>query len=282
MPARPVLVLCEGPHDIAFLTRLLAVACKAAPIESPVAELQPPFGALFAGRLAARNANNATLRGSGPVAPDDPPLLEAVLRMSDNSIHWFFLNCCGDSRAKQINAFLKLVLSLTTLPDTTKLLDSLGVVFVNDADEKGVAGRQKIIIDNHSAMLGPLISDFPKLGANTVVRNGKYGVGTCVFAKPGTEEGTLEDIVWKLWKADDISRQEQSLALMKSLAIAGTKIGPGSVPSKILKAAMTTAGQTECPGYSLGVILRETTALDTEKMKVDTECKRFVEVLTTV
>ena len=282
MPARPILVLCEGPHDIAFLTRLLGATCGAVPLKATVATLPPPLGDFFTRRLAAREANEASLGGGGPVAPDVPPLLEAVWKTPADSRNWYFLNCGGDDKTKEINAFLKLVLALTQISEPVKKLAALGIVFVNDADDKGIAGRQKIITDRHSPILAPLVPDFSSLAANAALQSGNFGAGTCVFAKPGLDNGTLEDIVWSLWKPDHAARRDSAHELMKSLAIPGTKIGPGSTPSKILKAAFTTAGQTECPGYSLNVILRDTTALDTEAMKSSVACAAFAEVLLTV
>ncbi len=100
MASRPILVFCEGPHDIAFLTRLLEESAGAKSVDLPVAKLPEPFGKFFVTRLNNRNANLAKLGGNGPVAPDEPPLLEAVLKSADELRFWYFLNCCGDNRAK--------------------------------------------------------------------------------------------------------------------------------------------------------------------------------------
>lgn len=279
MSARPVLVLCEGPHDIAFLTRLLALTADAIPQDVAVSKLEWPFGKLFTDRFASRNANDAKLGSSGPVLPDEPPLLDAVWKLPDDSRQWYFLNCCGDSRSGQINAFFKLVIALSQMPEPDRRLTELGIVFVNDADDIGIAARQKRITDNHAALLSPLLPNFATLAANGVQHSGGYGAGTCVFSKPGTDKGTLEEIVWPMMQATDSTRHDLSLALMEKFAVHGTKIGPDKPVSKMLKAALTTAGQVECPGYSLAVVLRETQALDASAMKADPSSQAFVNVL---
>lgn len=131
-------------------------------------------------------------------------------------------------------------------------------------------------------MLAPLFPDFPSVKANSSNRKDGYGAGTCISSAPSSDKGSLENIVWALWSAGSLERRDKSRALMDSFATAGTKIGPGSTPSKILKAALTTAGQSECPGYSLAVILRDTKALDVAAMKADALCRAFVKVLTEV
>lgn len=279
MPTRPVLVLCEGSHDIAFLTRLLAVTAGAVPQNVAVSKLEWPFGKLFTDRFASRNANDAKLGSSGPVLPDEPPLLDAVWKLPDDSRHWYFLNCCGDTRADQINAFLKLVIALTQMPEPDRRLAEVGIVFVNDADEIGIVARQKCITDNHAALLAPLLPNFATLVANEVQHSGGYGAGTCVFFKPGTNNGTLEEIVWPMMQAANASRHDSSLALMSQFAVNGTKIGPGKPASRKLKAALTAAGQPECPGSSLAVILRESPHLTADAMRVDVSSMCFVKVL---
>jgi hypothetical protein len=279
MATRPILVLCEGPHDIAFLTRLLHVAVGAVSVDLPVGKLPEPFGAFFLKRLSDRNANQAKVGGYGPVSPDDPPLLESVYEMPDQSRAWYFLNCCGDSRANQINAFLKPLVEMAQASDPEKRLAQFAIVFVNDADEIGVLARQKLITGNHSEALSPLLSDFSKITANNALSKDGFGVGTCVFTAANSDMGTLEDIVWRLWSQSHLDRLHKSRELMNSLAVEGTKIGPGSTPSKRLKAILTAAGQTECPGYSLAVVLRETHALDENAMKADTACLSYINVL---
>ncbi len=168
------------------------------------------------------------------------------------------------------------------MSDPEKRLTELGVVFVNDADEMGVASRQKLITDNHKDLLAPLLPDFSSLAGNSYQQSGGYGGAICVFTEPDTDKGSLENIIWALWHEAHLERRDKSRNLMDSLAVAGTKIGPTSTPSKILKATLTTAGQTECPGYSLAVVLRETDAIDSTAMKADPSCQAFVELLTNV
>lgn len=280
MTARPVLVFCEGPHDIAYLTRLLA-ASGAVAYNVVVSKLEWPFGKLFTDRYASRNANNAKLCGRGAVLLDEPPLLEAVWKLPDDSRHWYFLNCCGDGREGQINAILKLVTTLTQTAEPKNRLSDLGIVFVNDADEMGIKVRQQQIAGNHAEILFPLVPHFAGSLANSVQHNVglNYGVGTCIFFESGTDKGTLESIVWPLMRSAASPRHDQSHDLMDQFAMAGTNIGPGNPASKKLKAALTAAGQPESPGCSLAVIPRESLHLTAAALKADPISMCYLNVL---
>jgi hypothetical protein len=282
MPARPIFVLCEGQHDIAFLTRLLRASIGARPVKTTIASLPPPFAEFFLGRLKARDANDARVGGTGPISPDEPPLLEAIYEAADHSRWWYFMNCVGDGRTEQIKNFLEPWVVGARIEDPTKRVSEFGVVFVNDADENGIEDRRAAIAQSYGAFFEPILPNFANIAANTIQVTGGYGTGMCIFSEHGRDKGTLENIVWKLWAESHLSRRNQSHDLMKSLAVADTKIGPGSTPSKLLKAIITTAGQTESPGYSLAVVLRDTNALDAEALRADDLCGSYVRVLNEV
>jgi hypothetical protein len=279
---RPIIVFCEGSHDIAYLSRLLAATSGATPCNVPVAKLAWPFGKLFLQRLASRNADEARICGHGPVLPDEPPLLETVWELPDQSRQWFFVNCCGDCRAEQINSLLKLVTVHTQTPEPQYRLNELGVVFVNDADELTIAGRQRWIVESYAKSLISIVPKVHELSANAVLRSGAFGVGTCIFSKPESDRGALEEILAPLMRIADPMRHDLSHGLMDGFAVNGTKIGPGSSACKKLKAALTAAGQPEYPGSSLAVILRESAHLSIKALQEDVCSKRYAAVLLTV
>lgn len=282
MPSRSILVFCEGAHDIAFLTRLLAAAGNAVAEENNLANLPEPFGTFFVKRLAARKPNDAKFDTGGLRLYDESPLLDAVWRLSDDSRRWYFLNCHGDCSKNQVNEFLNLVVPLCQISEPDKRVTELGIVFVNDADEIGVEARQKKITDGHAEFLAPILPRFATLKANTVQNCDTYGAGTCVFSKPGSDRGTLEEIVWPMMKNTDPKRHDASFKLIENLASADTKIALDKPLSKRLKAALTVAGQPHNPGSSLAVILRVSPALTAEAMKVDPSSKLFLDVLMNV
>src|ERR1039458_2766009 len=125
--SRPVLVLCEGAHDIAFLGRVLSASTGAQSLTSAVKDLPKPFGDLFTKRLGSRSADNAKFGLHGPVLPDTNPILEAAWKLADDTRHWYFLNCFGDSRHNEVRSFFELLVPLTQVEEPANRLQEMGI-----------------------------------------------------------------------------------------------------------------------------------------------------------
>ena len=284
---KPIFILCEGPHDIAFLGRLLkSIGVK--PFEEPLANYQPiPLRKFLITRYQDRDVAGGHFRSTGKnkgaFIAEAPPILEAAYRLEEPARLLLFLRCLGDQHADAIRDFLESVVELS-LPGAANVgLASFGVIFVGDADDNGIESKASYWRKEFEAVLTPVIPRFAELMANApdkIVRCGDFSAGCCVFTSSGRTTGTLEDVVWPLLYQGISARLDDAQKYVATHGVSGTEVARGKNPStKKQKAALTIAGQIDSPGYALSVVLRDTLAFDDDLLRSDTACNTLIQTL---
>lgn len=285
---KPIFVLCEGPHDIAFLGRLLT-AFDIQPYEELLGRYQPVVLRNFLlKRYQQRNVEGGHFRSTGTnkgtFIPESPPVLEAAYRLHSPARLLLLFRCLGDQHVDDIGRFLAGLVELAQPGAADMGLKSFALVLTGDADQAGVDAKVEYWKEHYGPKLQSVLPDFGKLVPNDpeqVVRNGDFRASCCVFAKAGTAMGSLEDVVWPLVYPQLSDRLDEALAYVRKFGVEGTKVTRGRNPdAHKLKASLTIAGQIDSPGYALSVVLRDTKAFDDERLRNDPACGAIVRMLT--
>ncbi len=285
---KPIFILCEGPHDIAFLGRLLK-STGAKPFEETLGNYQPvPLRNFLVKRYQNRDVEGGRFRSTGSnkgaFIAESPPILEAAFTLEEPPQRLLlFFRCLGNQHADAIRDFLASVVELS-LPGAADIgLASFGVIFVGDADLDGIDAKSNYWRTEFGTVLTPVLPSFGALTVNSpdkVVRDGEFSAGGCVFSAPGETTGTLEDIVWPLLYKKVSARLNDAQKYVATHGFGGTEVNKSA--SKKQKAAMTISGQIDSPGYALSVVLRDTTAFDDDLLRADVVCDMLIQTMTQI
>ena len=263
------LMFCEGPHDAAFLNRLLKKQLDFVKIELKISELPYPISNVIQKSFKTRAADDLRLDLAKKFfLPDYLVMRDSVLVM--------IFNYGGSNRKKNMTPFLENVFALLGAPafsGTGQLENDPKFSFsvFADADAVGLAGARKLV-SKDLAMIGEIAwlsdawEDYEKTKA--VSQASTFGpVATYVWKKWDEDHGTLEDSVLECLSDND--GLQQTLEFLDSRFNWGTPVDakPDHVcatAAKRLKAAFCVEGQREKPGMSLGVVLDQTEILTAE------------------
>ncbi len=276
MATNIITVICEGPHDVAFLRQILKAsgfesndACKIVDFPSPINYLlinqlrQSDFGAL---NLQTAKAGE---------------LPAATLIQGPNVIFLFSMG--GDTRKDLRN---RLVLNLIrSIPNEEEIItkemlakDSLlHAVYFFDADKKGVKKRlAEISLELQEVFSG--------IAANTLTENGqrieliakKFSLGAYIFSQDSTEEGNLEDILLPLMSLENESIFNGAGSYVDTHFDQGRAKGDGKKFDR-QKAIIGAAGQLQKSGGGNTELIRETDYLSKEKILANAKCQEIIQ-----
>ncbi len=200
MATQIILALCEGPHDVAFICKILKSNGFVSNENTKIPKYPQPMGNIMAQELSKTDIEELNI-----VTARQNLLPMSTLQKADNYV--FLYSMGGDGKKgprKHILNSLKLSVpepgEITTdrLPEDTKL----SLVYFFDADTKGVAARLTEVI----AEIKIVITTIP----NTAFpNNGNYGtyegikLGSYIFTGADNNTGKLEDILVPLMQLDN-------------------------------------------------------------------------------
>lgn len=284
---RPIFVFCEGAHDIAFFSRLFK-ANGAIAYQKKLSDYDPSvIGDLIVNQYKSRSVDSGRFRpkgtNQGTVVSETLPTFKAAWTVPGNDNLYLFFACEGDGHHAEVCRLIDSVSILAEpgAPDIS--IRGFGLIFTCDADLIGVSGRQTLWVEAFSESLKGFLPDITGLLANDaskIVRNGQCSVTGLVFAATGSENGTLEDVLWEHLESGYQSKLSEAVTFIEKHGTKGTKVF--DFPSKKRKAAITIAGQVDSPGYSLSVILRDTKTFDGNTLTQDEVCKNYWTVFTKI
>lgn len=217
-------VLCEGQHDIAFISRVLK-AHGFNGYDNKIKDFVAPFNNLFAALLKDKEVSDRRL-GFSP-----EHRVPSVSLCKNNETLVFFHNMGGDDKQPQREEVLKMYQELKGEDDFSQFDFDFRFLFFFDADEIGVEKR----IANINQELG--FEDVIKFGQVESHANHEWGG----FIFHGSElKGDLEDVLLEL-----ISENESTL-----LTNSGAFIDTNKLPNERQKEYICTpdrqAYKTKC------------------------------------
>jgi hypothetical protein len=263
------LMFCEGPHDAAFLNRLLRKQLGFTKVELKLSELPYPISNVIQQSFKTRAAEDLRLDLAKKFfLPDYIVTLDRVLVM--------VFNYGGSNRKANMSPFLENVFALLSAPVFAGIGQpassaKFAYTIFADADAIGLtAARAKISADlatiGDSVWLNAAWLDFE--GTTAVSQESAFGqTAAYIWKKWAEDNGTLEDIVQECLV--DEPGLQQTLQFLDtrfnwSAPVGATPKEVCAIASKRLKAAFCVEGQREKPGMSLGVVLDQTALLRPE------------------
>ena len=128
-----IVVLCEGQHDIAFISRVLK-ANNFLPYNKKIKQFQYPLNSLFEQRLKAKTISDKKLGFQSDY------LIPSVALNNDTTLVLFH-SMGGDARIKEREEVLEMYQDLSGDDDFSQLDFSLRFIICLDADDVGVSSR---------------------------------------------------------------------------------------------------------------------------------------------
>lgn len=281
-----VFVLCEGPHDVAFLYRILKTIGFTNYPEK-IKNFPPPINKFISEVVKSIAIDEMKLDEIR-----SRPIPSEVLVSLNNALFLLY-SVHGDSKKPVRQEIMKLLLAWIP-PDPDAITppgdNDLSILYFFDADEKGIGRRLAQIKQEIAEFLGFSIpaDDFQHNGSLYKLNNITYGA--YVFARD-EGKGKLEDILLPLMKMgneDIFEKAEEYLQLkdddrLRKLELQEEK---GKIREDrtgdamrfdLSKSEICVAGQLQNSGKSNVVIIKDCDYLTLDKITTSSKCQEIVE-----
>lgn len=281
---KPVLVFCEGAHDIAFLTRTLLATGDFQEDKTPIAKYPAFYKQFLVKRFQERDFEPQHKKSAKAPNAENynklaPPVLWAALRPTNQEQTnplWFF--CAFDQ--DQHSAVCKFIhqvrigLEFAREKGESTGVDADAFAFLYDADEMGEVAKLQQWHQNYTqqfpGMMFPSESGWQPWGTSGNTNIGVFILRGTNSSPDDLKAGDLEDITLPLMK-------RHNEALYQDAGDLVDKHWPTGGKNKFKrKAAITIAGQMDHPSSSMAVILKDSEHLTTEHLNADPTCQRIV------
>ncbi len=281
-----VFVLCEGPHDVAFLYRILkTIGFKN--YTAKIREFPPPINDFISRAVQHIDISEMKLEEIR-----NRPIPSEALLFRNNALFLLY-SVHGDSKKPVREKIIKSILPL--IPPDSDAYDSsenieMSVLYFFDADDKGVVRRLEEVKQELVEFSGCSIPSeyFQQNGSLHIINGITYG--SYIFAKDD-DKGKLEDILLPMMKADNqeiFQNAEKYLELkddsrLKKLEIkevneeiAEVRTGD-KMKFDLSKSEICVAGQLQNSGKSNVVIIKDCDYLTLNKIKDSEKCQDIAE-----
>lgn len=295
---RIVFVLCEGPHDVAFLSRLLS-SDGYLYYKNKVSEFPFPLGdwmVTSAKKLSIQDLN------VDKVYKDLSCVLPNGAMVNDERGHLILLySMNGDSRKEERMSIINKLREWTSVPENEKEFSILeesgeendekndyGLFILFDADDRGIDARLEEI-KNEIRGIFPIVNSIDRNGC--VVAENKFKIGAYVFADHKTGTGTLEDILLPLMKDGDEAMFDDAEAFLinhkneeRLKPLVFKKNESGKIIEKRkrkntyhrIKSILGVVGQLQNSGTSNTVCIEKADYITLNKIKSDPICQEII------
>lgn len=287
MATQIITVLCEGPHDVAFITKILKTTGFKSDEGTKLSKYPSPINQLLTKEVTKTNIGELNLQTARKVFLPSKALKRG-------NIHIFLYEMGGDSKILSnspplLREFISFIPKeeggLTVLPSGTEL----SLLYFLDADDKGILKRieelNKVIYENFKEEPFKKHTDFP-------VFNG-IKLGAFVFTGSDNNTGKLEDILIPLMTEDNESifqeaesylskhfKEERLFPLKLSINHEGKMYEERSKVDKLtyytLKSRIGVVGQLQKSGSNNVVCIGQTDYLTLEKIQSNGKCQEII------
>jgi hypothetical protein len=278
-------MFCEGPHDAAFLNRLLKTLLGFQPVLCKPSELPYPIGDVLKQSFKTRAAEDLRLDLAKKFFLPDYTLERELER---ERVLVLVFNYGGSNRARTMPEFLEDVFTLlqaTAFSGGSQI--PLSYAVFADADVAGTVGaRNKISTDLRAIGSQPwLTPEWTEMeGIPTAAQQDteQGRAAAYIWRCRDTDQGTLEDIVLECLSGQ--GRIDETLAFVDARFdwTPPPKATPEEVcalAAKRLKATFCVEGQRKKPGGSLAVVLDQAELLTAERLTASASVKDCVAFL---
>jgi hypothetical protein len=290
MSKQIVTVLCEGPHDVAFLVKILKCTGFKSNESTKIGDFPFPMNDLLKTEVQKTDVKGLNLQEVRKVL-----LPSNTLVRKENYL--FLYSMGGDSKKAERQKILKELLLLiakegeiSPLPADT----NLSLLYFYDADVRGVKQRVEEINHEIREIIPQEEPVFSRHGEVKTINHIKFG--NFIFSKDDTEKGKLEDILIPLMLLenhtifDDAKAflekhfHEERLFKLKLLEDADKNIFEKRSTNKkdklkydVHKSLIGVAGQLQKSGDSNVVAISQTDYLTLNKITNNPKCREILE-----
>lgn len=277
MATHIITVFCEGPHDVAFLTKILKSDEFKSNDKCKIGEFPLPYSKLL--EKEAINSNVADLNLQGLRNNTMP---NATLKKGENILFFYALG--GDSRKDKRNKLLSDIDSfvpkseneLSILPEDSKL----SILYFLDADNKGVDARLIEIGNEINSKISEINeSSFSENGKIVQLYDRRLNIGVYIFCTREGNTGKLEDILVPIMKLGNDKIFEDAEKFIQENYDENRCIGNNFNTQKSI---VGTIGQLQKSGSSNVVCISQTDFLSPEKILADPQCQEIIQLFNSV
>ena len=275
------LLFCEGPHDVAFLNRVLKTQLGFRHEALQLSALPYPLSNVLKQSFQQRAAEDLRLDLAKKFfLPDQVLARDGVMVL--------LFNYGGSNRGKSLPPFLANVFTLLATPAFSGGASvPLSYVVFADADAAGTAAAQIGISTDLAAIEGQpwLTPDWKTLAgwhmaAEQQTEQGR--VGAYVWRSQDADQGTLEDVVRECLTdephfAETLSFVGNHFDWMPSATATPEQVCKLNADRQ--KAAFCVEGQRKKPGGSLGVVLDQADLLTSDRLASSVSTQHCVSFL---
>lgn len=245
---RAVLVFCEGMHDVVFITRSLGQR-GGMWVGDPIDQLPTPFGRGSNSKSFIVQLYGKRNLGERPIqtaAHAPRPSFAAVVRHEPSDTLYLMLQSDADRSSADVMELLDLLTA--TLMSGRFDVETMAAAFVFDADAS-LLERSARFRTLYSAFFG----DLTALAHGGWLGTAKGPLGLYVFHDAATQRGTLETLLGGIVEGVWPTRWSGAGTFIDEHAEATDPVRQRV--SEEIKARITIAGQLQCPGDPMSIVL---------------------------
>ena len=269
MSTKVISVLCEGPHDVSFLIKLIRVIGFKMCEGTKLKDFPSPMN-----HFLVTEATKANIKELKLSEINHALLPSGVLKNKEETIFFFLYALGGDSRKDKREKILTTLMD--SIPRAGEYTEQLGdtetsLAYFLDADEKGITTRLVELTEEIQTVLS---SKEPSISTNgDVISFNGLQIGGYVFAREGEDLGRLEDIMLPMMKQNN----EEIFDDAEKYIVA--HLDPKRVKKgnfKKDKATIGIAGQLQRSGTSNNVIINHSDYITKDKIEKHNRCKEII------
>lgn len=256
-------LLCEGPHDVAFLSKVLKTNGFKSNESSKLKDYPQPISDLIINETKKTNVNELNIQ-------EVRSSLIPSSTLKKDSIYLFLYSLGGDTKRENRINFLKDLITLipaegefTPYPDF-----ELGLIYFFDSDDKGISSRVQSINSEIESIIGS--KPFTDHEQVSIIENVK--VGCFIFTKSDEDLGKLEDIILPLMRENNEVIFDQASHYIDTHFV--SKRCSGRFDKS--KSTIGISGQLQKSGSSNVVCIAATDYLTPEKISTNTTCNKII------
>lgn len=266
MKHKITIVICEGPHDVALLTKVLKVAGYKHNENEKIAGFPIPMSELLISEVKKANVSDLNIQEvRSAVLP--------VNTMIKEDTYLFLYALGGDKKTASrmrivdtLSTFVSVEGEVGVLPKETELF----VIYFFDADNDGIDKRLDYINEEINKFSGT--KPFAESGTFCNVKG--INMGCYIFCKNDSKTGKLEDILLPLFEKDNESIISEAQNYIKANYDKNRDKSKGFDEQK---AIIGIAGQLQKSGSTNTVIISQTDYITEEKIKNNPKCIEIVD-----
>lgn len=267
MATQIIALLCEGAHDVEFLSRILRSNGFSGNDGLKIKDYPSPIDQLLKNEATKTNVDDLNL-----ITVRQVLLPGATLKKGGA---FFLIYALGGDGKKNIRNQLLTDFSnlipkegeISSLPEDT----SLGIVYFLDADDKGIVTR----ISELNSEINEIIGIEPFTSHKEIHIQSGLKLGAYIFTGDDNDKGKLEDVLMPLMKLNNEAIFDSADSYLETNFNNTRKAQKYDKDKSIIG----VVGQLQISGASNTVCIKKSDYLCDEKIKSDNKCIEIVEYI---